>query len=42
MTKRVIVVSDSHGDTDSLRDAFAQAFRHGNIAHSACSDTKTP
>ncbi len=31
MTKRVIVVSDSHGNADSLRDAFAQAFRHGNI-----------
>ena len=31
MTKRVIVVSDSHGDVESLRDAFAQAFRHGAI-----------
>lgn len=29
--KRVIVVSDSHGDVDGLRLAFAQARRHGKI-----------
>lgn len=31
MTKRIIVVSDSHGDADSLRAAFEQAYRYGKI-----------
>jgi len=31
MTKRLIVVSDSHGDVESLREAFEQAARHGKI-----------
>ena len=31
MTKRIIVVSDSHGDEDSLRAAFEQAAKHGKI-----------
>ncbi len=31
MTKRVIVVSDSHGAADDLREAFEQAARHGKI-----------
>lgn len=29
--KRVIAVSDSHGDVDGIRLAFAQAARHGKI-----------
>lgn len=29
--KRVIAVSDSHGDADGVRLAFAQAARHGKI-----------
>jgi len=31
MPKRVIVVSDSHGDEEGLRKAFCQAARHGKI-----------
>ena len=31
MAKRIIVVSDSHGDTDSLQAAFDQAAKHGKI-----------
>ena len=31
MSKRVIVVSDSHGDEQALRMAFEQALRHGKI-----------
>ena len=31
MAKRIIVVSDSHGDENSLREAFEQAARHGRI-----------
>ena len=31
MAKRIIVVSDSHGDADGLHAAFAQAARHGKI-----------
>ena len=31
MTKRVIVVSDSHGDEEGLRAAFEQAEKHGKI-----------
>ncbi len=31
MPKRMIVVSDSHGDEESLRQAFEQAARHGKI-----------
>ena len=31
MAKRIIVVSDSHGDEVSLREAFQQAYRHGKI-----------
>ena len=31
MVKRMIVVSDSHGDEDSLRAAFEQASSHGRI-----------
>lgn len=31
MTRRVIVVSDSHGDQEGLRAAFEQAARHGRI-----------
>ena len=31
MAKRVIVVSDSHGDTENLRCAFKQAYKHGTI-----------
>ena len=31
MAKRVIVVSDSHGDQDGLKRAFEQALRHGRI-----------
>ena len=31
MSKRMIVVSDSHGDADGLRAAFEQAARHGKI-----------
>lgn len=29
--KRIIAVSDSHGDTENLRAAFLQARRHGTI-----------
>ncbi len=31
MAKRLIVVSDSHGDTEGLRAAFEQAAKHGKI-----------
>ena len=31
MAKRVIVVSDSHGDAENLRCAFVQAYKQGHI-----------